>query len=584
MIRQRAIIIAHAQQQQRWWYTVRCSSSSDTITIIASQYHHHQQQQQQKSYPMMKQQRMKYHYYTHIQQFHNSNSSNNNNRYNNRSILQYSTNRPLFCSNNNRTRNICIPFHSMIHTIPPFYTTISNSSSTKKMLYHHCSTVLNNSNNHNDNNSQQQQQNQEGGISSNNNDTNTNSTTILPVQQYHHHRRVWKAQKPIDDTTNPTTTTSIVDTNHSDSNKNKNTTYWTNRVIDQRSNNTNRPIEELIQQISTQSDVLGGKLPPKQLGVLHQDPVKDMQMLIENYTVKAVASALRDREDALQYAATLASDPNKIQELITFLQIFHPKYVLERRQQQKVIKRHINIFNPNDDNNTNTTTTSNTTTTTTNDPVTALHLDASRQLLRKALMRMPRTITTAHSKRAGICIPLCLCNNIPSILFEKRSSHLKNHPNEICFPGGMVCDIQDQTIVSTSIREMKEEIGGLDGTTKHNSSTNDDDPNSNNDTVPSPPIEVIGILRLNWGEVHHLTGVAVTPVVCYLGELPDKLYPNPEEVSEVFTIPLIDLLNKSYWIHQDSLAPIFIGGPYVIWGLTGYILERFAIELGRLST
>jgi 8-oxo-dGTP pyrophosphatase MutT (NUDIX family) len=393
------------------------------------------------------------------------------------------------------------------------------------------------------------------------------------------HGRVWKARTFNDEIS---TIDSLSDNIRSES---ADELYWTDRVIDQSwkeedlgsktASNAGAvstkadAIQAFIQRISTQSDVLGGKMPERQLGVLHQDPVTDMQLLIDNYTVKAVASALRDREDALQRAATLASE-NRIEELCQFLQIFHPKYVLERRAQQKQLKRHIQVFptndtGHNDSSSTATTTMTTTMTTATNDPITALHLDASRQILRKALMRMPRTITTAHSKRAGVCLALCLVNGVPSILLEKRARHLRSHPDEVCFPGGMVCDIQDQTIVSTSIREMKEEIGGL---ADHETTT---------------PIEVIGILRLNWGEVHHLTGVAVTPVVCYLGELPD-LSPNPEEVSEVFTIPLVDLLKKSYWIHQEALAPIFVGGPYVIWGLTGYILERFAIELGRLSS
>ena len=69
----------------------------------------------------------------------------------------------------------------------------------------------------------------------------------------------------------------------------------------------------------------------------------------------------------------------------------------------------------------------------------------------------------------------------------------------------------------------------------------------------------------------------MTPVVCFLsqdlGEV--DLEPNAEEVAEVFTIPLSSLLDKSQWIHKEDHAPIFAGGPYAIWGLTGYILERF---------
>lgn len=326
--------------------------------------------------------------------------------------------------------------------------------------------------------------------------------------------------------------------------------HWKERVIDKHGGGK-AGIDALVKRMNDHESQ-GGRMRQSQLGVLHQDPSTDMQMLIDNYTVKAVASALRDREDALQQAAVLAADGH-VAELQTFLQIFHPKHVLERRQLQKQSKGQIRS-----DSERQTHASS------LDDPVTSLHLDASRQVLRKALMRMPRTITTAHTKRAAVCLALCLVDSVPCILMEKRAAHLRTHPDEVCLPGGMVCDIQDQTIVSTSIREMKEEIGGLD--------------------ADGAPIEVIGILRLNWGEVQHLTGIAVTPVVCYLGQLPDNLSPNPEEVSEIFTIPLRDLLDKSFWVHPDGLAPIFVGGPYLIWGLTGYILERLSVELGRLRT
>ena len=81
--------------------------------------------------------------------------------------------------------------------------------------------------------------------------------------------------------------------------------------------------------------------------------------------------------------------------------------------------------------------------------------------------------------------------------------------------------------------------------------------------------------------VHHLVGVAVTPVVCSfnqdLAEL--ELTPNPDEVAEVFTIPLASLMDKKLWVYKDDHAPIFVGGPYAIWGLTGYILDRFVKDI-----
>lgn len=44
---------------------------------------------------------------------------------------------------------------------------------------------------------------------------------------------------------------------------------------------------------------------------------------------------------------------------------------------------------------------------------------------------MPRTVSTAHSRRAGVVLPLCNVDGVPCILFEKRSHHLRAHPDEV---------------------------------------------------------------------------------------------------------------------------------------------------------
>jgi 8-oxo-dGTP pyrophosphatase MutT (NUDIX family) len=71
-----------------------------------------------------------------------------------------------------------------------------------------------------------------------------------------------------------------------------------------------------------------------------------------------------------------------------------------------------------------------------------------------------------------------MSDGVPCILFEKRSSHLRAHPDEVCLPGGMVSVGGDRSIVQTCLREMEEEIG-----IGHNAAT------------------VLGVLRCNWGEV-----------------------------------------------------------------------------------
>ncbi|CAH8456025.1 unnamed protein product [Dicrocoelium dendriticum] len=60
---------------------------------------------------------------------------------------------------------------------------------------------------------------------------------------------------------------------------------------------------------------------------------------------------------------------------------------------------------------------------------------------------------------AAVLIPLCLVHNIPSILFLRRPLHLRSHPGEIGFPGG-ICDPSDEgDVVRTALREAHEEVG-----------------------------------------------------------------------------------------------------------------------------
>lgn len=62
----------------------------------------------------------------------------------------------------------------------------------------------------------------------------------------------------------------------------------------------------------------------------------------------------------------------------------------------------------------------------------------------------------------------------------------------------------------------------------------------------------------------------------YIGELNDlNLRPDEDEVEQVFTIPLKDLLDDRKWTHKDFCTPAYHGGPFVIWGLTAYLLHRF---------
>eukprot|EP00605_Chrysophyceae_sp_TOSAG23-4_P002034 GSChrysophyteH1.ASY1.ANO1.2252.1 assembled CDS len=246
-------------------------------------------------------------------------------------------------------------------------------------------------------------------------------------------------------------------------------------------------------------------------GVFNTVEKDDIDQLLQNYTVPALARALREREVTLQRAAALMQqgDMNKLRDL---LRPFEASNVLIRRHRDHSF-----------------------------DITEGFHRNAL-VVLQRYLHRMPREVFHSSNRRASVVIPLCNVHGVPSILFERRSKKVKTHKQQVCFPGGMVDEGVDATIIQTSLREMEEELG--------------------------------------IAEVAGMTGVAVTPVVGFIGELSElHIRPDADEVEQVFSIPLKDLLDDSKWTHKEFSTPAFHGGPFVIWGLTAYLLHRFLSDV-----
>eukprot|EP00611_Tribonema_gayanum_P024858 TRINITY_DN5560_c0_g1_i1.p1 TRINITY_DN5560_c0_g1~~TRINITY_DN5560_c0_g1_i1.p1 ORF type:complete len:374 (-),score=64.84 TRINITY_DN5560_c0_g1_i1:391-1512(-) len=262
------------------------------------------------------------------------------------------------------------------------------------------------------------------------------------------------------------------------------------------------------------------------LGVLKEDKVQDLHALVDGFTSPALAAALRDRESTLQMCAHLL-DRGELDQLKRVLQPYTAQQV--QRLREVTPKMDLSAGLKQD------------------------HM----AMLRKYINRMPRHLAKSTEHRASVMIPLCNVESVPSVLFTKRSDQMRTHRNEVCFPGGKVDHDVDKNIFHTAVREMVEEVG-----------------------LQSNNIEVLGVLRCDWSEVASHVGVAVTPVVGFMGDLTkEQLRPNPDEVSHCFTIPVDRLLDQSYWSLEKFKAPVFTGGPYVIWGLTGYILHRFVQDV-----
>jgi len=179
---------------------------------------------------------------------------------------------------------------------------------------------------------------------------------------------------------------------------------------------------------------------------------------------------------------------------------------------------------------------------------------------------------------ASVLIPLVWEKEELAVLFEVRSPHLTWQPGEICFPGGRI-DPTDGSPQSAAVRETVEELG-----------------------LPAEKINVLGSLQ----EVVSQLGVRLYPFVGYITES-HHMNPSPDEVSEVFTVPLDFLLASDPiighmerctrpladfpfallggysdgWKRRKNYQVLFYQyGQHVIWGLTAQVLHNF-LEIYR---
>ena len=145
------------------------------------------------------------------------------------------------------------------------------------------------------------------------------------------------------------------------------------------------------------------------------------------------------------------------------------------------------------------------------------------------------------------------------VILTKRASHLKHHPGQIAFPGGKV-EAFDAGPKAAALREAHEEIG-----------------------LSLANVEVLAILPPH----ETVTGFAVTPV---LGWIKDDFLAvrDPNEVEEVFTVPLAHLLSPDryviegrVWLGQVRRYYAVPWGPYYIWGATARILRGLAERVAR---
>ena len=162
----------------------------------------------------------------------------------------------------------------------------------------------------------------------------------------------------------------------------------------------------------------------------------------------------------------------------------------------------------------------------------------------------------AHTA-ASVLVPIVDRASGLSVIFTKRTTHLKAHSGQVSFPGGRA-EPEDPTPEFTALREAQEEIG-----------------------LAMESVEVLARLP----DYHTRTGFRVTPVVGLLTP-PLALVPDPREVEEVFEVPLEVLLDpKNHQLESREIQGRTVGyyviryGERAIWGATAGMVVNLYRQL-----
>jgi len=179
--------------------------------------------------------------------------------------------------------------------------------------------------------------------------------------------------------------------------------------------------------------------------------------------------------------------------------------------------------------------------------------------LAAALAAHERTVHPALPGRtnhlgAGVLVALRTTSGLEVVITE-RTKHLSNHPGELCFPGGRP-DPQDADLLSTAIRETREEVGVA-------------------------PAKVLGALS---SVPLYTSDHRLHPFVGLLAPGDEPAITSPDEVATIHLLSIEALLDRAF--HDaipfripgmDALMPVFQVGPGFIFGGTAAVLYELLI-------
>lgn len=160
---------------------------------------------------------------------------------------------------------------------------------------------------------------------------------------------------------------------------------------------------------------------------------------------------------------------------------------------------------------------------------------------------------------AAVLVPVVDRGDHTNVILTLRNAALRNHSGQIAFPGGVV-DKEDPSIMAAALREADEEIGL--------------DPDYV-ETLTQLPRYLTG------------SGYSITPVLA-LVDAKAPLQANPDEVADIFEVPLAFLMNPANHNQESRMMNgrerFYYTMPYqkrFIWGITAGIIRGVYERLYR---
>lgn len=182
--------------------------------------------------------------------------------------------------------------------------------------------------------------------------------------------------------------------------------------------------------------------------------------------------------------------------------------------------------------------------------------DAIRSIRETLSGRTPQRLSIPGFIPAAVIIPVFEIDREAHLLLTVRTDRVMHHKGQVSFPGG-AWEEQDVSLEQTALREAFEEVG-----------------------IPPEAVAIIGQLD----DFPTITDFMVTPYVAAIPyPYPHRL--NTDEVAEVLEVPLdLFLSDRAFEIKEKTYRGVTYPVYYyyfehaVIWGVTGFIVNRF-VEL-----